>query len=53
MINELNLKRDKTLEEQCLQHLRRMQSQLSNFKNENKIFKAKFIFDNVDIYQRV
>ena len=24
---------------------------MSNFKNENKIFKAKFIFDAVDYYQ--
>jgi hypothetical protein len=29
---------------------RRLKSQLSNFKNENKIFKGRFMFDQVDYY---
>ncbi len=51
MLTSLNLKRDKALEKQALFLIRRLQSSLSNFKNENKIFKAKFIFDAVDYYQ--
>ena len=45
------MKRDPALEEQALQLTRRLQSQLSNFKNENKIFKGRFLFDQVDYYQ--
>ncbi len=41
------------MEEQALFIVRRLQSQLSNFKNENKIFKAKFIFESTDYYQYV
>ncbi len=51
MLSSLKVKRDKALEEQALFLIRRLQSSLSNFKNENKIFKAKFIFDAVDYYQ--
>jgi hypothetical protein len=51
MLSSLKVKRDKGLEEQALFLIRRLQSSLSNFKNENKIFKAKFIFDAVDYYQ--
>ena len=53
LLASLSLKRDKDVEEQAIFVLRRLQSQLSNFKNENKIFKAKFIFEATDYYQYV
>jgi hypothetical protein len=46
----LKNKRDVATEEQTILLTRRLQSQLSNFKNENKIFKGRFMFDNVDYY---
>ena len=53
LLASLSLKRDKDVEEQAIFVVRRLQSQLSNFKNENKIFKAKFIFEATDYYQYV
>lgn len=46
----LKKKRDIALEDRVLQLLRKLISQLSNFKHENKMFKAKFIFDGIDKY---
>lgn len=46
----LKRKRDIALEDRVLQLLRKLISQLSNFKHENKMFKAKFIFDGIDKY---
>jgi hypothetical protein len=50
MLDKLRIKRSPDVEDLALQCCRRLQSQLSNFKNENKIFKAKFLFDNIDYY---
>lgn len=48
MIAILKLRRNAELEDQCLTLMRKLNSQFSNFKHENKIFRAKFMFDGVD-----
>ena len=45
LVGQLRQKRETGLEEQTLILIRRLQSQLSNFKQENKIFKARFLFE--------
>ncbi|TNV87478.1 hypothetical protein FGO68_gene6489 [Halteria grandinella] len=53
LVQILKKKRDIPLEDKVLQLLRKLISQLSNFKHENKMFKAKFIYDGIDKYSDV
>lgn len=53
MIDTLTIKRNAAVEAQCLTQLKRLLSQLSTFKEENKLFSKKFIFNEVDMYQYI